>query len=248
MKKLLIILLSLSFSAFAQSDLKFDNTLINCIDKWVVLPQTPDSLNAYGFVYMDPSAGLTFNLEGQYKYDNSKYQFIKVRQKKIRILPNETLVAIIPKSLLPIFSLPVKPEWLSFFKENVKPEDLAYRYGITYLKWKDNKKAFNYLNGTAKNLDIRTNKEITKLYKDEIVRLCNYNMMKKAEETYRNAIVECEEEEEKAEMAYAITYQYYKEKQLEKFNYWLKEIDRWVLSDNNIQKKVEIMQRQMATL
>ena len=77
MKKLFIICLSIllfnNTNAQENSELKFETNFYDAVNKWVVLPKkSTDSIYTYGFIYIDISAGITFQLGGSFYIDKNK--------------------------------------------------------------------------------------------------------------------------------------------------------------------------------
>jgi hypothetical protein len=264
MKKLTLLFVVCAFVAQAQSDLNFNTRLIDCADKWVVLSSSSQDIYAYGFVYMDASAGLTFKLEGEGKKVNSGFEFNKSKSSKFRIKPTENLVAVFSDEYLAKLNLPKVPEWLSFYK-NYDADEINYRWGLTYYDWKDLKKSKKRMNALSNSffdeLDevlsmINKNRYkgiITRVdkgpgYKQNVIRLVENNDLKLAEQEYKVALVERNSEQDKAEMAYAIAFAYYKNKNVEKFNKWLAEINRWIIFDTDIKTKAILMKEELAKL
>jgi len=77
MKSFLLLLVLLSTHLNAQKSLTFDKTNLQCEDKWIVYQMDKDSIYHYGFIYIDPQAGLTLHYEGGFKIDK-KGTFYKV--------------------------------------------------------------------------------------------------------------------------------------------------------------------------
>src|SRR4051812_5166147 len=68
MKNLILSLITLmcAFTAMSQNapDLKFDQNFTSCEKKWVVFEPDANYRYPYGFIYIDMSAGFTFDLKG----------------------------------------------------------------------------------------------------------------------------------------------------------------------------------------
>lgn len=142
MKKLFIICLSILFftnaNAQENSELKFETNFYDAINKWVVLPKKDnDSLYTYGFIYIDISAGITFNLGGSFFIDkNNKYigEAQPAYQMIIKRLDNPNIVkmSILGDDKVKELNLTKEPDWLSSYKfsedsvENLK--QLGYHF------------------------------------------------------------------------------------------------------------------------
>ena len=77
MKKLFIICLRIllfnNTNAQENSELKFETNFYDAVNKWVVLPKkSTDSIYTYGFIYIDISAGITFQLGGSFYIEKNK--------------------------------------------------------------------------------------------------------------------------------------------------------------------------------
>ena len=154
MKYLFGFLFLYSFSLQAQNDLIFSQRLVDCEDKWIVLPQNKDSTYTYGFVYLDNMAGLTFHLGGSFKVEEGKFlakeQPVTSMMKR-RLAPNRTKVAILPKSRFKEINVDEYPEWLKVYK-GADTASIArlYKLGFTYNQWSEPLKALYYLDRASK--------------------------------------------------------------------------------------------------
>ncbi|PWS32710.1 hypothetical protein [Pedobacter paludis] len=276
MKWLFILLFFCFIEAKAQTDLKFDKRLLDCEDKWVVIPTNQDSSYVYGFVYLDNFAGLTFKSEAIFAIKNGIYHPRKAKEFKFRISPTKDLVALVPEGKLGILNLSGNPPWLPFFKNKSQSTDRLFRLAYTYNLWGEYEKALEYLRRVdsrdmyyfglsnqrsyAENHLImrKLNKEgyqfpftserYCDYYKQTVFDKTNAGRLKEAEEIYNEALSQCPNEAYKAEMAYYILFQYYKIKNNEKFKNWAMEIDRWILPSNDLPIKVDKMKSEMAKL
>ena len=71
MNYFIILFTLLSFEIGAQTNLNFDKRFVECEDHWVTFNMNKDSSYTYGFIYIDEEAGLTFNREGNFKFDKT---------------------------------------------------------------------------------------------------------------------------------------------------------------------------------
>src|SRR5688500_3992564 len=113
----------------AQTLLKFDNRFVESEDKWVAFQMDKDSSYAYGFIYIDAQAGLTFNYEGTFK-TNSAGQFLPKKLDsanfKVRLQPNSVRVAFIPESKFQELQISAIPEWLKYYKTDTSSVERLY--------------------------------------------------------------------------------------------------------------------------
>lgn len=276
MKWLLALLLLCFFGAKAQIDFKFDKRLLDCEDKWVIIPTNQDSIFVYGFVYLDNFAGLTFKSNGIFSIKNNTYQPRRAKEFKYRILPTKDLAALVPQARFGELNIIGSPEWISFFKNKNQSTDRLFRLASTYNLWGEFEKALEFLSKVSFRDDQypglyieRTNAEnqllMKKLgkstrpisfvsdrycdyYKQTVFDKTNAGRLKEAEETYYEALPGCPNEAYKAEMAYYILFQYYKIKNNEKFKNWEMELNRWILTSNDLSIKADKMKIEMNKL
>lgn len=155
MKNLIIILTLLSIKVQAQVNLTFDKRFVECEDKWVAFKINEDSSYNYGFIYIDPQAGLTLNSEGTFKpKQNGSYEIEKIKETniKVRLEPNSVKVAIIPENLFKDLQIEQIPEWLKFYKTDINTAKRQYKWGYMYNGWNECAKALPFLI-KAKELD-----------------------------------------------------------------------------------------------
>lgn len=159
MKLLPILLFFLtSFSIQAQDALTFDKRFVESEDHWICFAK--DSIGDYnfGFIYIDPSAGLTLDYSGSFKID-PKGKFIPSENNgksniKYRLMPNKTLVAFIPESKFTELKIEKTPSWLKNYKKDEETVEHLYRWGYMYNEWNEFEKALVYLEkANSKNPD-----------------------------------------------------------------------------------------------
>jgi tetratricopeptide (TPR) repeat protein len=144
MKYILTLLLLWSIGSKAQTELKFDRTLIDCEDKWVAFPMNKDSTYNFGFIYLDNMAGLTLNIEGTFKIDaKGNYDAKKITNSMIkhRIPPTRVLAALIPSTKFSELQIQETPDWLKGYKTNNTDVDRLFRLGFVYNQWNMAEKA-----------------------------------------------------------------------------------------------------------
>jgi hypothetical protein len=263
MKYLLILALLCGFGARAQNGLKFDKLLIDCEDKWIALSLGDGTKYAFGYVYLDNSAGLTFNLKGSFTIENNIYLPRLSPDIKNRIEPSEARVSLIPAKRLAELQVEELPADFKYIGKNNK-KDRYLKLAETYKKWKMNKLAeryqdlaagtYTYFSFDGTNFTSETisspreasrikvfNGNYTDSYQQEIFRLTKANKMREAQLTYIDAIRDCEDEFAKAGMAYNIAYQYYTKADVKNFDIWYNEVNRWIVKDNNYTAKLDKM-------
>ena len=144
MKNLILSFVTLlcAFKAVSQNapDLKFDQKFTSCEKKWVVFQPDATLRYPYGFIYVDMSAGFTFDLkgfisvqaDGRFVADNTISQN---GSSKYRLGPGTKPVAVLPSDRIRELNLKPEPDWLSIYYAGVK--DTAgvyynYRMGWIY--------------------------------------------------------------------------------------------------------------------
>ena len=104
MKKIIFLVLFITINSFGQDNLKFDKSYIKCVDKWMVFPMNKDSVYTFGFIYIDNTAGLTFNYGGDFKINkNGDYVILENKlakestSLKMRLNVSRNTVAELPE-------------------------------------------------------------------------------------------------------------------------------------------------------
>ncbi|MEM6348205.1 MAG: hypothetical protein AAF927_30265 [Bacteroidota bacterium] len=120
-----------------ESELVFDKVYYECEDKWVAFPKADaDTSYVLGFIYLDESAGFTFNLEKRFEIlESGEYlaqEKITEASVKIRLGPQTSPLAIIEADKLSELGLPAVPEWLKFYKEIEDTVSSLVRRGYHY--------------------------------------------------------------------------------------------------------------------
>lgn len=147
MKYFSLILFFFTLQLSAQNVLKFDKKNVQCEDKWIAHQMEKDSTHIYGFIYIDPTAGLTFSYEGKFKINSSgKFikqpsSFEKETSMKVRLEPTRTLIAEIPQSKFSELGVEQFPKWLEAYKKDENTAENLYKKGYQYNEWGENKTA-----------------------------------------------------------------------------------------------------------
>lgn len=116
-----------------------------------------DSLYSFGFIYIDATAGLTLNYEGDFKIDKTgKFNRIKqdsIREvgfMKVRLEPNRVVIAEIPESKFTELKIEKTPKWLANYKTDENSVNRLYKWGFMYNGWNECEKALTYLEKAEK--------------------------------------------------------------------------------------------------
>jgi tetratricopeptide (TPR) repeat protein len=211
-----------------------------------------DSAYAYGFIYIDAEAGLTLNYEGDFKI-LSTGEFIPKKHDstniKIRLTPNNVLVAFIPADKYQELKITANPEWLRYYKTDTNSIERLYRWGYLYNGWDECARALAYLEraekinpkfkGLAVELsfsynclqqydkaeaildeEIKINPEDAYVNKEYIYTLTKNNKIARAISQFERSIKSLKDNQYNAENCYNILQYYYYQKDKENFNKW----------------------------
>lgn len=151
---LLIISVFSTLYSVAQDKLNFNTKFVQSEDKWVAFK--PDSVGAhmFGFIYIDPQAGLTFDLAGTFKINPDGSFALQKKENegfiKTRLQPNTILVAVIPDSHFTELGVSKFPEWLKHYKDGEDTIERLYKWGYMYNGWNECAKALEFLEKAIK--------------------------------------------------------------------------------------------------
>lgn len=254
MKYILIIFILVSTSLYAQSQLNFDKRFVQSEDKWVAFKPEKDSIYAFGFIYIDAQAGLTLNYEGTFKI-LSNGEFVPTKldstNMKVRLQPNNVLVAFIPENKFEELKIPAIPEWLKYYKTDVNSVERLYQWGYMYNGWNECEKALTYLEKAeklnpdykglavelafsynclekydkAENIleeEIKMNSGDSYINKEYIYTLSKNNKIDKAVKQFKKSLKIVNDNQYNAENCYNILQYYYENKDKDNFNKWFK--------------------------
>lgn len=146
--KTIICLLFLTVCGFSYGQvLTFDQLMVDTEGKWIVIPQNDKGVSIYGFVYMDFSAGLTFDMAGSFTTDTAGKRIDEKAGPgffKTRLQPSGLKVAIMPDDLRSELNLPVVPDWLKIYDSDDEVLKL-YQRGYLRNAWNACEKALVFL-------------------------------------------------------------------------------------------------------
>ena len=254
MKYSLLFIILFATRLNAQSTLNFDKRFVESEDKWVAFSPDKDSSYAYGFIYIDEQAGLTLNYEGTFKISPTG-EFIPKKldstNMKVRLQPNNVLVAFIPDNKFQELKVPAIPDWLKYYKTDTNSIERLYRWGYMYNGWDECAKALTYLEkaekinpkykGLAVELsfsynclkqygkaeaileeEIKTNPTDAYVNKEYIYTLTKNNKIDDAVNQFENSLRSLNDNQYNAENCYNILQYYYNQKDKGNFNKWYK--------------------------
>lgn len=126
---------SIGLSQSNKTELNYNTKYYDAVNEWVALPsKETDSVNYYGFIYIDEQAGFTFHMDGSFNFINGNMSLVEslgeTSNIKYRIPSRWTNVALIPKNQLAKLNLPEQPEWLQYYVET--PPSTSYLKSIGY--------------------------------------------------------------------------------------------------------------------
>lgn len=278
MKYLLAILTLFTATLQAQSILTFDKRFVESEDKWVAFQKGKDSTYVYGFIYIDTQAGLTLNFEGNFTISGNG-AFIPRKNDstsfKIRLEPNNVLVAHIPENKFEELKVAPIPEWLKNYKTDTASFERLYRWGYYYNAWDQCAKALTYLeraqklNPTVSGLlvelafsynclgrydqaisvlqnALEINSTDAYIHKELIYAQIKSGQLDKALESCKKAIAVCADKTYNGENCYNLLHSYYAKKDMKNFRAWLPETKKWSASNADITERIRAMEEELA--
>lgn len=252
MKYLLLFVTLFATKLNAQTNLNFDKRFVQSEDKWVAFKPDKDSSYAYGFIYIDAQAGLTLNYEGTFKILPTG-EFVPKKldsaNMKVRLQPNNVLVAFIPNNKFEELKISAIPDWLKYYKTDTNSIERLYRWGYMYNDWEECAKALTYLEkaekinpkfkGLAVELsfsynclqqydkaelileeEVKTNPSDAYVIKEYIYTLTKNNRIEKAVNQFETSLKVLKDNQYNAESCYNILQCYYNQKDKTNFNKW----------------------------
>ncbi len=188
--------------------------------------------------------------------------------------PDEAKVAIIPTNKLKDLKVPASPVWLQKYQADSGSIERLMRWGSLYNSWREYAKALTFLeqaknvnpnypflnyelaiayNGCGKYdraislLESTIANEPTNcyLYKELAFAQMHSGLLEKAAATCKKGIALCTDNGIKRQIAYNITYQYYKVRNKEEFKIWADETKKWVTSSNQYTDVLNGMENDM---
>lgn len=277
MKYLFIILALVATNLKAQTILKFDKRFVECEDKWVAFQKDKDSTYSYGFIYIDSQAGLTLNYEGNFtisptgQYLSNKIDTVNI---KVRLEPNNVLVAFIPESKYEELEIKPIPDWLKYYKTDTASVERLYKWGFMYNGWNECAKALQFLE-KAQEIDpkfdglevelaysynclgqfdkaievlqnaLETNPTDAYINKEFIYALTKTGQLDKASERCKIAIKKCPDKSYNGENCYNLLHEYYLKNDKENFNLWLKETKKWTKNNPEMTYSISVMEKNL---
>jgi hypothetical protein len=138
--------------------LDFSTKFTRCVNHWVAFPRKPTQNDySYGFIYLDEQAGLTFQMAGKFRIENSN-RFVKISNEefdkkyniKVRIEGNR-FAAILPSEAITRLGLPERPDWLKYYDDGKNSPYHRMRLGFWLNELGDNQQALTLLESAYKD-------------------------------------------------------------------------------------------------
>lgn len=275
MKKLAVFLFLFSIPFYSQTELKFDKKFVKSEDHWVAFPADSIGQYPFGFIYIDSQAGLTLDYSGTFKIENGKYIATKIGRssQKVRLQPNNTLVAFIPNQKLKELAVDEIPTWLKIYKGDEESIEHLYNWGYMYNGYNEIEKALTYLEKAEKidsnykglqtelaysynalkkfdKAEIALSKALKQNPKDcySLKELAyteqNMGKLKESAAVYDKMKVDCTEKNYIQETAYNIAYRYYELKDKKNFEKWNIETRKWS-SENQYTQSLDAYEKEL---
>jgi tetratricopeptide (TPR) repeat protein len=277
MKRLFILLILFTTTAQAQDFLIFNKRYVESEDRWVAFEKDSANSFMYGFIYIDPQAGLTLNYEGSFTI-SSAGAFIPKKPDsigfKIRLEPNDVLVAFIPENKFEELKIKAVPEWLKYYKADTASAVRLYRWGYMYNGWNECAKGLTYLERAQKadpKLDgllvelafsyncleqydkaigilqeaLKAKPTDAYINKELVYAYVKSGQLDKAGEACRKAIEICPDRSYNGENCYNILNTYYQLKDKANFNAWLAETKKWLAGKEELLGSVKRMEEEL---
>lgn len=275
MKNLLLIITLFTLTLNAQNSLTFNKRFVQCEDQWVAFEKNENDEYPFGFIYIDEDAGLTFNYEGTFKIDsNGTYISTKIGNSfmKVRLEPNDVLVAEIPNEKFKNLEINAIPEWLKYYKTNENSIERLFKWGFMYNGWNECEKALTFLEKANKidpkfnslavelaysynclrkyNLaekilvdEIKRNPKDAYVNKEYIHTLTKIDKIDQAINQYNLAKTKIDDKQYDEENCYNILQYFYLKKDIENFNNWYEQLSKMDIKNQYILEYAQNMKK-----
>lgn len=193
---------------------------------------------------------------------------------KVRLQPNNVKVAIIPKDLFVDLKIEETPTWLKHYKNDLDTAKRNYRWGYMYNGWNECEKALTYLlkakelepeyeglaveiafsynclgdyDNAIEILDNEIKNKPTDAYvnKEYIYSITKTDNITKAAKQFHKSVNIIKTDIYNAENCFNIMQAYYYKKDKKNFKKWYKELKKWPNNNEQIDKYVKIMQKDL---
>lgn len=138
--------------------LQFNRTFYELENQWVAFPLNPKTGKyPFGFIYIDPTAGFTLNVEGAFGLDpqgkvyRDSTDYVKGNITKIRLLATTKPLYAIPDNMLNSLGVEKVPQWLSLYRVDMNTTATKIAWGKHYNQAGATWKALEYLEPVYKS-------------------------------------------------------------------------------------------------
>ncbi len=277
MKYTLLFAALLAIKLHAQTSLDFDKRFVQSEDKWVAFRPDKDGTYTYGFIYIDAYAGLTFNYEGTFRVlEDGKFVPAKLDTAgiKVRLTPNNVLVAFIPENKFKELKISDPPEWLKHYRTDTGSVERLYRWGYMYNGWGECAKALTYLQRAQKanpkykglRVELAYSYNCLGRYDDAISVLkdalnddpadaytnkelvfaqIKSGRLDEAAKSCKNAIAVCTDQKYNGENCYNLLHTYFEKRDKKNFDLWLEEGRKWNVKSVPITNSIDQMEKEI---
>ena len=156
MKQFLCLLLFLSStSAIADGFPPLDGRVSNCENRWFLKSTDDPLIHLLGFAYLDPTAGFTFEHNGEVKINESG-DIVRLPSEfrdKARLIirfDSDFKVACLSNEIVTKLKLPLIPDWLHFYKDEREPGPHNVTWASQYNHIGASQKALEFLKEAEK--------------------------------------------------------------------------------------------------
>lgn len=194
---------------------------------------------------------------------------------KVRLQPNQVKVALIPETKFAELRITPIPNWLRFYKTDTTSIERLFRWGFLYNSWDECAKALTYLEKAQKlnpkhkglefelayayNCSLQFDKAIVvlknailtspnecHLFKELSYAEMSTGKLSEASETCKKGISICTEKPMKAEIAYNMSFHYFKNGDKTNFKYWADETEKWATKGDQFTSMITKLKHEMA--
>ena len=281
MKCILLLFLVTTTSVNAQHLLNFNKRFVESEDKWVAFQKGEDSSHAYGFIYIDEQAGLTLQYEGHFTISPAgvfiSKKLLDSSSVKVRLQPNNVLVAFIPESKFQELQIEAVPEWLSGYKKDTNSVKRLYNWGYMYNGWNECAKALTYLE-KAQKIDpkfkglevelafsynclqqydkaigilreaLKVNSTDAYINKELIYSQTQSGQLDEATQSCKRALAICTDTSYNWENCYNLLHNFYLKKDKANFMLWLDETKKWTSGKKELTRSISVMEKELGKI
>jgi len=152
-KFILIAFLFFTKITLAQDCINFDVRFIDCLNRWVILPQNQneDLPFTYGYVFLNEESQIVFQTEGTFEV-GEECNFYPIKAEKtvrIKINPSNILISMVTDDKFLELDISEMPDFAKNIKAQKETAKTYFDLGFLYNEWGESDKALNALNQAA---------------------------------------------------------------------------------------------------